>query len=94
VSRRGKRKGIGGGAATIDVGRGNNVDFTNGYPDPDASGIVAALADTSGFSMTYTPDTVVFSKNGAPAAATCSVTYIYDGGASSTPAISNDTSGC
>jgi hypothetical protein len=82
------------GAVTIDTGRGNLVDFTNGYPDASNAGIVSTLADVSGFSINVTATTVTFEKNGAPDPANCSVSYSYDGGATSTPVIAGTTSGC
>lgn len=87
-------RALAGGAVVIDIGRGNNVEFTNGYPDATNNGIVAALADTSGFTVSFVANTAVFQKNGAPTPANCSVSYIYDGGATSTPAISSSTAGC
>jgi MSHA pilin protein MshA len=87
-------QGLAVGAVSIDIGRGNIVTFTNGYPDASNAGIVSTLADVSGFSINVTATTVTFEKNGAPVPANCAVSYSYNGAATSTPAIVGTTSGC
>jgi MSHA pilin protein MshA len=55
------------------VMEGNTITMTNGYPDLAATGILATLQDSTGF--TYTAATGLFTRNGAPTPATCSFTY-------------------
>jgi MSHA pilin protein MshA len=68
---------------------GNVITMTNGYPN--LATINLTLADTTGF--TYTSATGVFTKNGAPTPANCSVTYTA-AVAGSAPTIAVDTSAC
>lgn len=75
------------GSATVNIGNSS-------YPDPDAAGIVAALADTDGFTTTVdaTNDAIVFTKDGATDTDNCSVTYTSDG--ANNPTYDTVTSGC
>jgi hypothetical protein len=68
---------------------GVTITMVNGYPN--LATLDDTLVDTSGF--TYTPGTGVFTKNGAPAPASCSVDY-NEAGAGSTPTIVVTTAGC
>ena len=74
------------------VMEGNTIDMTNGYPATSATGIETALVDTTGFA--YTSATGLFTKDGATAPATCSVTYVESAAANLPPAISTATGGC
>jgi len=83
----------GGATTTVDMGGGvNPVTVVGGYPVRAAGGIDVAVQSYSGF--TYTAATGVFSRDGAPIPATCSVTYAQPTGASLAPVISPTTSGC
>lgn len=59
-----------GSPGTITM-EGNTITMTNGYPN--LATIDDTLSDLTGF--TYTPGTGVFTKDGAPTPANCSVTY-------------------
>jgi len=72
------------------VMEGNTITMTNGYPDATATGILATLQDTQGFTF----NAGLFSRNGAPTPATCSFTYAA-AAANGAPSISiPDVSGC
>jgi type II secretory pathway pseudopilin PulG len=74
--------------------KGRSVQLKNGYPDAGARGIGATLADLSGFTVTVTPTSVIYSKTDAPVPAQCTVTYRAS--AESGEATTGDlkTSGC
>jgi MSHA pilin protein MshA len=79
-----------GSPATVNMD-GSNVAITNGYPT--RASLPNTLQDTSGF--TYTAGTGVFSRNGAPTPANCSVTYTAPAAANTAPTISVPvTAGC
>jgi MSHA pilin protein MshA len=74
---------------------GRVVQLKNGYPDATSDGIQRAIVDASEFTATSTPTSVTYSKNGAPAAASCAVTYIASSAASIAASIADlNTSGC
>ncbi len=80
-----------GSPATVLM-EGNNIDMTNGYPATSATGIETTLVDTTGFA--YTVATGLFTKDGATAPLTCSVTYVESTAANLPPTISTATGGC
>jgi MSHA pilin protein MshA len=81
-----------GGNAVNMEGAAAAISMANGYPDATVTGIPATLQDTTGF--TYDPLTGIFSKNGAPTAASCSFKYTA-AAAAGTPTISvPTTTGC
>jgi MSHA pilin protein MshA len=77
-----------GSPATIVV-EGNTITMTNGYPNRATMG--DTLADFTGF--TYTAASGVFSKDGAPTPANCSVTYTA-AAVGGSPTIAVDKSAC
>lgn len=79
-----------GSDATVSV-EGVNVTMSDGYPNRD--GIDDALQDFTA-DFTYTSATGVFTKNGAPTPATCSLTYTNVGGASASYTITLASAGC
>ncbi len=81
-----------GGTGTVTVAPGTTVTVnSNLYPTANAAGIVNMIKDTSGFSVSTTATSAVFSKNGSPDSANCRVTY---DASVNPPAISKQTSGC
>lgn len=78
------------GATTSVTLEGTTVALTNGYPSE--AGIQAALNNIRGFTAVGTAP-VVFQRDGAPTAATCSVSYTA---ATTTvpPVITSNTAGC
>jgi len=76
---------------------GQTVTLTNGYPD--ASGILLALQDTTGFTTSTSGSTVTFTKTGATTPATCIATYTVSAAANTAPVINSagltaNTAGC
>lgn len=69
---------------------GQVVTMSNGYPTADAAGIEVALVSISGFTH---DGAGLFTKDGAPTAATCSVTY-NAALANASPVITSATGGC
>lgn len=80
----------GGAAITME---GVTIDMTNGYPAATDTGIGATLQSTEGFTGAVVAGDYVFSKNGAPTPATCSVTY-EEAPANGAPNISAVVTGC
>ena len=77
-----------GSPATITV-EGQVITMTNGYPN--LTTIDDTLADTSGF--TYDDTTGVFSKDGSPTPANCSVAYTA-APANGVPGVAVTVTGC
>ena len=75
---------------TIAV-EGGNVAITAAYPTAANAGIVTALQDTTGFTITVGASAVQFSANGAVTAANCSANYDTS---TTPPTISTVTTGC
>jgi len=69
---------------------GQPVTMVNGYPTADAAGIEAALVSISGFTH---DGAGLFTKDGAPTAATCSVTY-NEALVNASPVITSAAGGC
>lgn len=85
-------KGATGATGSITM-EGQTVNVVYGYPATAAGGIDVALSSSSGF--TYNGATGVFSLNGSPTPANCSVAYAQPTGANLAPVISAPTtSGC
>jgi MSHA pilin protein MshA len=86
-------------AAGPVVMEGASVTLSNNYPDSTANGIANAInTSVSGTDFTFTAGNgtttpAVWTKVGAPAPATCSVTYT-PAGVGSTPAVVLVTTGC
>ena len=76
---------------TISMEGVNNVTLVNGYPASASGGIDAAVS-IDGF--TYTAGTGVFSLDGAPAPATCSVTYVEAAATTTPPTFTVNNGGC
>ena len=74
---------------TITVG-GVNITIVNSFPATAAGGIDNAISNLSGFTFAAG----VFSLNGAPTPATCSVTYAQPAVAGGSPTITVATGGC
>jgi MSHA pilin protein MshA len=73
--------------------KGRTIQLKDGYPDP--SGIRAAVAELSDFTVSSTPTSVTYSKTDAPAPARCAVTYHAAPAASREATIAElKTSGC
>jgi MSHA pilin protein MshA len=70
---------------------GQNIALANGYPT--AAAITNVLSDSTGFTFAAGPP-AVFTKNGAPTPATCSVTYTAAPAANTSPTITTATAGC
>jgi MSHA pilin protein MshA len=70
---------------------GTSVTLAFGYPD--ATGIVAAIQDTSGFTSAGTT-TITFTKTGAATPANCVATYAPSTVANTAPLITQTTTGC
>ncbi len=83
-------KGQTGATGSITM-EGNTVSLVYGYPATAAGGIDNAV-DVDGF--TYTAATGVFSLDGSPTPATCSVTYAEPTGANLSPTYTVNTAGC
>jgi MSHA pilin protein MshA len=81
------------GSVTMD---GATVTMTNGYPTDNASGIVNALGQYSGFATNVTIDTdaIAFTLSDAPTSTTCYVKYTASASANSLPTIATTTGGC
>jgi MSHA pilin protein MshA len=77
-----------GGGPTI-FAEGNTIEIVNGYPSPAQIGDM--LEDTAGFSRTATG---LFTKDGAPDPATCSVTYAPPPAVNTAPLVTVDPTGC
>jgi MSHA pilin protein MshA len=78
---------------------GTTVSLTNGYPDATATGIQAAIQDSSGFTPTLSGSTLTYTKTGAATPATCIATYTASAAANTAPVIetatlATDTAGC
>jgi MSHA pilin protein MshA len=65
---------------------GTTVDLVHGYPAATATGIGAALQDTTGFTIVAGPP-YVFQKTGASTPANCRVSYAAPTAANTAPAI-------
>jgi len=63
------------------------------YPAATAVGIGATLQDTTGFGVTAGPP-YLFTKDGAPTPATCSVSYAAAAAAGAAPVITVTVAGC
>lgn len=74
----------------VIVMEGTNVTLVNSYPQTAAGGIDAALSSYRG----YTFAAGVFTQDGAPTPATCSVTYVQPAAANQAPTITPNTAGC
>ncbi len=68
----------------------NDVSVVFGYPATAAGGIDVALDGYSGFTFAAG----VFSKDGAPDSANCSVTYVQPAAVSTPPTVTVITTGC
>jgi len=85
-------------AATVDMD-GTTVACSTGTPGPGgiptaaAGGIVAAMQDTSGFTVTVAGSTVTFEPT-FHGSATCHVVYTYTAGPPASGVVTVDTSGC
>ncbi|MFN3234436.1 MAG: type II secretion system protein [Gammaproteobacteria bacterium] len=75
--------------STIDM-EGNTITLANGYPN--LATIDDTLVDFTGF--TYNDSTGVFTKDGAPTPASCSVTYAQPASSGDAPSITVTTTGC
>jgi MSHA pilin protein MshA len=82
---------VGGSATGPITMEGTSVTMANGYPDGTATGIVAAIQDTSGFVITGTS---TFTKSGATTGTSCVDTYAASTGAGIAPVITSVTTGC
>jgi MSHA pilin protein MshA len=82
-----------GSSVTMD---GATVTMTNGYPTDNASGIVNALGQYSGFSTNTSIDTdaISFTLDKAPTSTTCYVKYTASAAVNSLPTIASTTGGC
>jgi len=86
--------------ATSVTMEGATVNLANNYPDATLNGIAAAVnvntASGGDFTFTAGSSTVAatWTKNGAPTATSCEVTYLPAASAGATPTISAVTSGC
>ena len=78
-----------GSPATVDM-EGNTITIANGYPD--AATVVDTLADDTGYTFTAGANGV-WTKDGAPTPATCSVTYV-PAGAGTAPTVTVNPLGC
>lgn len=76
-------------ASTVTVG-GTTINIVYGYPATAAGGIDAALSSYSGFSFAAG----VFSLDGSPTPANCSVTYVQPAAVGGTPTITTTLTGC
>ena len=76
--------------ATISM-EGVSITMTNGYPT--AATVDDALADFTGYSFTAGANGV-WTKDGSPTPASCSVTYVPPAGAGAAPAVTVATGGC
>jgi MSHA pilin protein MshA len=79
-------------SGTVTVEGGGTVDTIFSFPADATGGIDDALTTFSGF--TYTAATGVFSLDGAPTPATCSVTYAEPSAANTLPTITVTVTGC
>lgn len=81
-------------AGTVSM-EGTNVDITNSYPDATATGILAALQDSTGFTPnTPAAGTYELRANGAATPANCQVSYTQPAAAGTAPTITLTTTGC
>jgi type II secretory pathway pseudopilin PulG len=74
--------------------KGRIIQLQNGYPDAGIHGIRAALADVTGFTVSFTPTSVTYSKTDAPAPAQCTVTYRASPESGAAAISDLNTSGC
>jgi MSHA pilin protein MshA len=87
-------------ASTVSVVmEGATVTLTNNYPDATITGIGSAIntSGTADFAVAYTAGLATWTKVGAPAPATCSVTYAaatLAAGVVTPPVTTPTTSGC
>ncbi len=88
------------GATANVTMEGATVTLLNSYPDASASGIQLAVNSNNGANGDFTfaagagtTTAAVWSKNGAPTPANCSVSYTA-AAANSTPSVAVVTSGC
>ena len=77
-------------ASTSITVSGNTVTMTNGYPT--RADMAMTLEEFTGFA--YDPATGVFSKEGAPTPASCSVTYTPPAAAGGSPTVVVTPGGC
>ena len=70
---------------------GQTINLTNGYPA--LASVQNTLTDTTGFTPTVSAGNVVFSKDGAPTPANCSVTYTA-AAANGAPGVVVNVAGC
>lgn len=74
---------------------GASVAMSSFYPtDAATGGITAALADTSGFTVTSSGGTLFFTKDGSTTPGSCAVTYDQEIIGGIAPSISSVTTGC
>jgi MSHA pilin protein MshA len=90
---------VAGTAPVSVVMDGTTVTLTNGYPDATATGMQAAIQDTSGFTSAVAGTTLTYTKTGAATPATCIATYTASAAANTAPVIevatlATDTAGC
>jgi MSHA pilin protein MshA len=86
------------GATAQVTMEGVNVTLANQYPDASAGGIAAAVNANiaAGGDFTFAPGgaTATWTKVGAPAPATCEVTYVPATAAGLPPVVTAITGGC
>jgi MSHA pilin protein MshA len=82
---------VAGTAPTTITMEGTSVSLAFGYPD--ATGIIAAIQDSSGFTPAGTT-TVTFTKTGATTPANCTATYAPSTVAGTAPLYTLTTGGC
>ncbi len=78
---------------TITIAPGTTVTVNTGYATAAVTGIAAALADLSDFTVVVAANTITFQLNSAPNPATCCVTYTYVTGGGNVPVVTVTTSG-
>lgn len=84
----------GGTPATVTM-EGATVDITNGYPAASATGIAAAIKDTSGFTSAANASAGWdFRSATAGAPTSCMVTYVAAASTSSAPTVTATTTDC
>lgn len=75
---------------------GQTVTMANGYPTPDDDGIVAALQDVSGYTISHTATVSTFTPQSVTAAnqATCKVDYTPPATATAALSVTSNTDNC
>jgi MSHA pilin protein MshA len=84
----------GGSPSTVTM-EGSTVDMTNGYPAASATGIAAAIKDTSGFTSAANATAGWdFRSTSAATPTSCMVTYVAAASASAAPTVTATTTDC